>query len=283
MLENLSVEGVTTYVEKRLGPRAATVAGDVMVIATLMAAMAFILGAPFALYGGLKWLGQEFGLSFPKFAALPDFRVGDWSLFVIAIGLTVWMSNRLLRRITAQDRQRQIIADYISTRLDPRIKALGERLEFLEQNVPDIEDVRKNYDYFMASFDEVKKRTAALENHIDIDGSTKRLTDLMVAHEMLRAGAPIVIESARYGIGISAAKSVDVTEKVRGYVKNGQIDILVNNDTMGVHPFAGEKKTLFVTYSVNGAFPKDVAADETTKLVIPENTGMTLRDLSRFK
>lgn len=65
---------------------------------------------------------------------------------------------------------------------------------------------------------------------------------------------PLKIHNAYYGIGDSPDKHVDVTEHLQSLVKDGSLDIVVNNSTLtpNQNPFRGKKKTLRVRYSING-------------------------------
>ena len=56
---------------------------------------------------------------------------------------------------------------------------------------------------------------------------------------------------------------------MNGYVVDGRIDILVNNDTMKCHPFQGDPKMLFVTYSIGSGERVSMAIKESHKLVLP--------------
>ena len=255
MLDNLSIEGMTAYVEKRSGPRAARIVGDIAVIAYVITCLTLIVAFPVALYTGVKWLGTEFGLTLPKWDVLPDFRVGDWSLFMFSIALSVAASAFMMRRIGRLDTQRDVIRSYISERLDPRIKKIHERLDFLEQNVPGISDVKASSDWFANEIAELKKKTTALESHTDIHGLKALVADQFKALEMLKAGYIVTIESAQYGIGQNATDSVDVKKALAGCIENGGgIDVLVNNDTLKVHPYAGRPKKLWVdVQTVNDA------------------------------
>jgi hypothetical protein len=75
----------------------------------------------------------------------------------------------------------------------------------------------------------------------------------------------LTIVTARYGDG---RRSREVTDRVRSMVRNGRLDIPVENDTFGVDPAPGSDKALVVVYSVNGV-RQEVRVPERGRLSLP--------------
>jgi hypothetical protein len=71
--------------------------------------------------------------------------------------------------------------------------------------------------------------------------------------------------SASYGDG---RRSREVTDRLRSMVRNGRLDIPVENDTFGFDPAPGRSKTLVVVYSVNGV-RQEVRVPERERLSLP--------------
>jgi len=61
--------------------------------------------------------------------------------------------------------------------------------------------------------------------------------------------APVVIMQAWYGAGDRVA---NVTQRLRSFLMNGQIDVRVNNQTMATDPAPELHKALFVLYRYHG-------------------------------
>jgi len=84
----------------------------------------------------------------------------------------------------------------------------------------------------------------------------------------------LVITSARYGVLGSlppfSEHSIDVVERVRSLVKDGTLDIIVNNSTLtpSSNPFRGKKKVLLLTYAYNGGEPVTIEREEKDWLII---------------
>jgi hypothetical protein len=66
------------------------------------------------------------------------------------------------------------------------------------------------------------------------------------------------ITRARYGAGDG---SVDVTDRLNSQIRGGQLNMQVNNDTMGGDPAPGQNKTLTVRYTSTGS-PAQVVVNE---------------------
>ncbi len=75
----------------------------------------------------------------------------------------------------------------------------------------------------------------------------------------------LAIVSARYGEG---RRSRDVTERVRSFVRNGRLDIVVDNDSFGFDPAPGRVKTLSIEYTLDGD-RRDVRVPEGGRLRLP--------------
>jgi len=70
---------------------------------------------------------------------------------------------------------------------------------------------------------------------------------------------------ARYG---AKNRFRDVTKLLKGYVRDGVIDIVVDNDTMGDDPYRGTSKALHVTFLV-GTEEKELVVQEGERLRLP--------------
>ncbi len=75
----------------------------------------------------------------------------------------------------------------------------------------------------------------------------------------------LYIVSARYGDG---RRYADVTNRVRSMVRDGRLDINVDNDTLGVDPARRRQKSLLVVYSFNGS-QQEIRVDEQGRLTLP--------------
>src|SRR5215831_740549 len=69
---------------------------------------------------------------------------------------------------------------------------------------------------------------------------------------------------AEYGVG---ERLVDVTNRLNSQIRNGQLSLLVNNDTMGRDPAEDHRKQLTVWYLYNG---------RTAQITVPEKSVITL-------
>ncbi|MGA8490022.1 MAG: hypothetical protein WB711_06340 [Terriglobales bacterium] len=74
------------------------------------------------------------------------------------------------------------------------------------------------------------------------------------------------ILSAAYGSG---NRTRDVTARLQSTVRNGRLNTMVNNTTMGSDPAPGAPKTLRVSYSVGRAAAQQVIVQEGRQLNIP--------------
>jgi len=99
-------------------------------------------------------------------------------------------------------------------------------------------------------------------------------TLLSVAWSMARAevaatapASKLVIKKAVYG-DLPDGKSVDVTEKVAGMVKDGALSVDATNDNF-TDPAEGTAKKLMVDYTFDGA-EKSKSADEGQTLTISD-------------
>lgn len=80
------------------------------------------------------------------------------------------------------------------------------------------------------------------------------------------------IHTAHYGI--SDFEYCDVTRTLQNNVRNGSLDFVVTNESLGVgNPFRGQKKKLWVTYSYDGGDPVTVEREERDWLIIGQSAG----------
>ena len=74
------------------------------------------------------------------------------------------------------------------------------------------------------------------------------------------------IVRATYGAG---NRTQDVTGRLRSLVRDGRLQITVNNDSMGTDPAPGSRKTLSVSYSNGGNSQQQARVSEGGQLSIP--------------
>lgn len=87
------------------------------------------------------------------------------------------------------------------------------------------------------------------------------------ARNEVRQDAQLTIVSAFYGVD---SRKVDVSRAVRAYVRDGRLELKVENDSLGGgDPVPGVAKTLWVTYSVNGGRSQTVRVEERGWLSLP--------------
>lgn len=111
-----------------------------------------------------------------------------------------------------------------------------------------------------------RERILALEAHTDIHGLQK-----LLAERNFEEQTRLTIHRARYGIGETDMESEDVTDVLRGRIRQNRLDMVINNDTLGTgNVFAKRPKTLFVEYSVGKSERVRITVPETHKLVVPE-------------
>jgi hypothetical protein len=94
---------------------------------------------------------------------------------------------------------------------------------------------------------------------------------LKSVHSADAPAAKLVIQSAKYG-DLDNDKTVDVTQKIVGMIKDDYVDVLVSKENFG-DPAPGAEKKLRVGYTIDGVyFSKTVAAGEifdiSAKLII---------------
>jgi hypothetical protein len=78
--------------------------------------------------------------------------------------------------------------------------------------------------------------------------------------------ARLNITKAMYGAG---NRQRDVTDRLRSLTRDGRLDITVNNDTLGIDPAPGSRKTLWVSYSGVGRGQQQTRVNEGGRLSIP--------------
>ncbi|MBI1739503.1 MAG: hypothetical protein HYR57_01270 [Candidatus Koribacter versatilis] len=74
------------------------------------------------------------------------------------------------------------------------------------------------------------------------------------------------IVKATYGAG---NRNQDVTERLRSLIREGRLDIAVDNDTLGTDPAPGSRKTLWVSYSAGGGSQQQTRVQEGGRVSIP--------------
>ena len=94
---------------------------------------------------------------------------------------------------------------------------------------------------------------------------TLMLLATLVATSAAQIQRPLVINRAVYG---KEGKGNDVTTRVRSLVRNGTLDIRVDNDTMGGDPNEHIKKTLKLDYTYRGV-RQHIVVNEKDRLRIP--------------
>jgi glycosyltransferase involved in cell wall biosynthesis len=81
---------------------------------------------------------------------------------------------------------------------------------------------------------------------------------------------PLVIVSAKYGLSETEGQFVDVTEAVKGFVKEDRLELKVRNDDLKVgNPFAGQRKRLMVSYTIGGVAGSISTIERKTALIPP--------------
>lgn len=74
------------------------------------------------------------------------------------------------------------------------------------------------------------------------------------------------IISARYGVG---RQTRDVTDTVQAQARRDRLDVEVSNRLFGFDPAPGERKTLWITYSVGGGRAQEVRIEERDRVRLP--------------
>lgn len=118
-------------------------------------------------------------------------------------------------------------------------------------------------------------RIAELKN--SLDDVRKDVIDLQIhtgTHPLMKElkfrETGLTFHFARYGVNRTNQGSVDVKDKLESHIKDNCVDILVSNETLGCHPFRGDRKTLFLTYSIGPRGQrKDLEVPESRPLVLP--------------
>jgi hypothetical protein len=100
--------------------------------------------------------------------------------------------------------------------------------------------------------DQRRGRNRVLQLNLkDRNGRTRQLSfrDSQQVNLQVYAVNALHIDRATYG---SNYRSSDVTSRLNSQIQNGQLNLQVNNTTMGGDPSTGQNKTLTVQYSMNG-------------------------------
>jgi len=79
-------------------------------------------------------------------------------------------------------------------------------------------------------------------------------------------GRRLTLISASYGTG---KRQRDITARLRGYVQNNRLDLTVENEIAGFDPAPGDRKTLWLSYSVGGGKTQQIRVNERDRLSIP--------------
>ena len=74
------------------------------------------------------------------------------------------------------------------------------------------------------------------------------------------------IISARYGVG---RQTRDVTDSLQSQMRRDRLDVEVSNRLFGFDPAPGERKTLWITYSVGGGRTQEVRVEERDRARLP--------------
>ncbi len=77
----------------------------------------------------------------------------------------------------------------------------------------------------------------------------------------------LVIHYAGYGIG--PEQYADVTTRLKGYVRDNKLNVIVNRETFNCDPYPGTKKQVFVKYSYGWWCPKEKTRHEDDRLILP--------------
>ena len=85
-------------------------------------------------------------------------------------------------------------------------------------------------------------------------------------------GGQLVIQHATYA-AVSGGRSSDVTAKLSSLVHDGQLDVVVKNDTLGPDPAVDRKKQLFVDYTLDGQAFHVVTPEDATLSLPPHGSG----------
>lgn len=80
-------------------------------------------------------------------------------------------------------------------------------------------------------------------------GPDSILKDLKQASNPIVSSSPLQILSARYG---TADTHIDVTDKLTGMIKDGELNVAVLNENLGGDPAPGKRKSLIVSYRFLG-------------------------------
>jgi hypothetical protein len=76
----------------------------------------------------------------------------------------------------------------------------------------------------------------------------------------------LTIHRATYGDG---RRQVDITERLRGYVRDGQLEVTASNDLAGRDPAPNMRKVLRIEYSVNNGRRQEAMVEESQFIRLP--------------
>ena len=183
--------------------------------------------------------------------------------FVVSVGITLLVVGGIsfigVRRLRALE---ALVRHMVDEFLDP----MRSRITRLEDNSTDVGSANE-------SAKALENRVLALEaKYMPATAYTPatafptqgfmKLASLMGVSNV---GPALVIKEARYGTN---EREMDVKPVLSSLIKDGQIDILVTNTTMGGDPHKTQRKTLRVEYIFNGV-PHRIEVREKGRLVIP--------------
>jgi hypothetical protein len=69
--------------------------------------------------------------------------------------------------------------------------------------------------------------------------------------------------------GTDGRHRADVTGRLRSLIRDGRLDITVDNGTMGTDPAQGRPKTLWVRYTVGGRSQQETRVPEKSRISLP--------------
>ena len=180
--------------------------------------------------------------------------------------------------VAANRRPDPVVADPVKHTLVIKAAQYGVRAEKTRPNCADVAAFVKPGKKVAATNDALGGDPAngqhkALEVDYTLDGATKR--DVVQEHAAYTLPKNAKLVSAWYGVIDPAWKPaedhlVDVTKKLAGLVKDGEIAVKVDNDLAGRDPLYLTVKKLYLTYEYDGV-EKKLVVNENQMLSIPQS------------
>jgi alpha-L-rhamnosidase len=90
------------------------------------------------------------------------------------------------------------------------------------------------------------------------------------------AGKATILSATYEAVGRKPAKR-DVTDLVKGLVRDGSLELTVDNPTLGGDPAQDKHKQLVVRYSIDGRPPEEVTFRENSRVYLPDRPPQVLR------